>query len=800
MKLKQTVFSMNIMSFKNITYKLLFAFQILTSVSLVAQPTVQWDKTYGGTGWETLQSAFKTEDGGFLLIGSSDSPSDGRDVTQQARGAEDYWIVRIDSLGAKLWDKRYGGDSTDRCYKAIQNTEGYLLIGASLSGKTGDKTGDNKGNFDFWLVQIAPDGTKRWEKTYGGSGEDQPFNAIVTDNGNSYIIVGHSDSPISGDKTVANKGKQDIWLLKIDKNGNKLWDKSFGGGEDDVFPYALSSTQDGHFILACESISSQSGDKSDDLRGVMGNNKDIWVIKFDGSGQKIWDKTFGSSKLDEIRDLQELKDGSFLIGCSSNGDANFEKTAPNYGEADYWVIKINKDGKKLWDKTYGGTSNDRLVAIEQNKTGYIMLAGQSISLPGGTKQDTLRGNYDFWLIYIDEKGDILWDQNYGGPNNDAAFEMVKFQDGAYLVCGLSNSNSGSDKTENARGKLTFPDGGTLNTNDMWVVKIKCIFELNLGDSTQVCISNPVTLDATIPNCRNCLYNWSTGDSTSTITVNPTQTQRIFVKVTATTACTIKDDVLLKIIPSPELAEYSVKPPRCNDGRDAVIALDSAKGGSPPYFLVNGKDTFPRRIFIDNLSSGSYTISLVDRNGCKIDKKIDIPNPPPFIIKLPESKEIPFGDSFRLTLTSNKPLSSFYWSDRSIRSLDTFVKPFDSNSYSVTAIDSLGCIKQAATQVIIRRDNLFFAPLAFSPNGDLVNDYFTIYGGKTVISIESLKIFGRGGYLMFQKDRIFPAAETEGWDGYFQGQEAPSGVYIYWAMVTYIDGRKELIKGDFTLMR
>lgn len=791
---------MNIWGIKFNLSIFLLAFLTIASISVVAQPTVQWDKTYGGSGWETLQTAFKTADEGFLLIGSSSSPADSRDVTQASRGLEDYWVVRIDSLGKKLWDKRYGGDSTDRCFKAIQNTEGYLLIGSSWSGKTGDKTEENKGSSDFWLVQIAPDGTKRWEKTFGGSGEDQPFNAITTDNGNSYLIIGHSDSPISGDKTVANKGETDIWLIKIDKNGNKIWDKSFGGDERDEYPYALSTTLDGNFILACESISSRSGDKSEDLRGVKGNNKDIWLIKFDPNGQKIWDKTYGSSKLDAIRDLQELSDGSFIVGCSSNGEADFDKTATNYGENDYWLIKIDKNGRKIWDKSYGGTNNDYLVAIEQNKTGYIMLAGQSLSLPGGTKRDSLKGNFDFWLVYINEKGDIIWDQNYGGGFNDVPFDMVKFQDGAYLICGASNSDKSGDKSENARGKLTYPDGNSLNTDDMWVVKIKCIFELNLGDSTQICKTNPVTLDATIPNCRNCLYNWSTGDTASVITVYPTQTQKVFVKVTATTACTIQDEVVLKIIPTPEVAAYSVKPPRCNDGQDAVIALDSARGGTPPYFLVNGKDTFPRRIFIENLSSGLYTISLVDRNGCKLDKKINIPNPTPFLLNLPESKEIPFGDSFRLNVTSDRPLSSFYWSDQTIRSLDTFVKPFDSNTYSITAVDSLGCVKTVATQVVIRRDNLFFAPLAFSPNGDLINEYYTIYGGKTVVSIKNFRIFARGGHLMFQKELIFPASETEGWDGRFNGTDAPPAVYVFVAEVTYIDGRREIIKGDFTLFR
>ncbi len=784
---------MNIFCIKKKSPLFLLAFLAMASLSVFAQPTVQWDKTYGGTGWETLEAALKTEDEGFLLFGSSNSPANGADITKASRGYDDFFVVRIDSLGKKLWDNRYGGDTSEFGFKAIQNSQGYLLIGQSFSRKSGDKSENGRGGSDYWLVQIAPDGTKLWDKTYGGSGHDQPLNAILSDNGNSYIIVGFSDSPISGDKTVANKGKSDIWLLKIDKNGNKIWDKSFGGDENDDYPFALNTTLDGNFILACESVSSRSGDKSEDLRGVIGNNKDIWIIKFDPNGQKIWDKTYGSSKIDAIRDLQELSDGSFLVACSSNGESDFDKTAPNYGNGkfDYWLIKIDKNGRKLWDKTYGGDNDEFVVAIEENKTGYIMLAGQSLSNPSGTKQDNLKGDFDFWLVYINEKGDIIWDQNFGGGRNDAAFQMVKFNDGAYLVCGASSSDKSGDKTEDARSK---------NTNDMWVVKIKCIFELNLGDTALVCKSYPVKLDATIPNCRNCLYNWSTGDSTPIITVYPTQTQKIFVKVTATTACNIKDDVTLKVIKSPEIAEYIVKPPRCTDGRDAVIALDSAKGGTPPYFLVNGKDTFPRRFFIENLQAGNYTISLVDRNGCKLDKKVVIPNPAPFVLTLPPSRDIPFGDSFHLKVTSDRPFSSYAWSDRSIRSLDTFVKPFDSNTYSITATDSSGCIKTAVTQVIIRRDNLFFTPTAFSPNNDFINDYYTIFGGKMVVSIKNLKIFAPSGHLMFQKELIFPAAESEGWDGYFKGVLAPTGIYLYFAEVTYIDGRKEMIKGDFTLVR
>ena len=765
---------------------------ILLAQRGATQPVVQWDKTFGGSGYDALTTATKTNDDGFLLVGNSSSPADGRDVTQAARGSSDFWIVKMDTLGRKSFDARFGGSGLEICNKVIQNTEGYLLIGGSESPADGDKTEPNRGGRDIWIVQIRPDGTKVWDKTFGGKGNDEAYNAVVTDNGNAYIIVGHSDSPAGGDKTEASRGDLDLWILKIDKNGNKLWDKTFGGSGSDDYPTAFTATKDGNFVVGCGSTSGISGEKTGSLRGI----KDVWVLKFDKNGNKIWDKTYGGDLHNTIFDLQELNDASIMLACNSDSPISGDKTAENFGGYDYWVIKIRPDGSKIWDKTYGGAANDFIVALDQNKTNYVLLAGQSISRPSGNKHSDLQGVYDFWIVYIDEQGNEVWDKNIGGSGNDAAFELIKFQDGAYLICGGSTSDRSGDKSENARGKNA--DGS--NTDDFWVAKIKCIFELNLGNDTLVCRTAPVSFDATIPNCPNCQYEWSNGSTASTITVRPTETMNLRVKVTATDACVVKDDISLVVIPSPDFANYTIQPPRCHDGNDGVIALDRAHGGTPPYFLVINQDTFARQIFIDKRTAGTYNVSLVDRKGCRLDANVSVPNPPPFILTLPDSRELPFGDSFRLNVTTNRPLSNFYWSDRSIHSLDTIVKPFDSQTYSIFATDALGCAKTAAMQVTIRRDNLFFAPQAFSPNGDGRNDFYQLFGGKTVVSIDHFKIFDRWGSLLFANERIYPAHETDGWDGRFRGTEMSEGVYVFIAEVTYIDGRKELIKGDLTLFR
>jgi gliding motility-associated-like protein len=788
-------------TFKNIT-SLLFTLGFLTlslPVLIQAQPSKQWDKTYGGSNFDDITTAAKTNDGGFMLIGVTTSPADGQDVTQASRGGADFWIVKIDSLGNKEFDKRYGGSGNDVCHKVIQNTDGYLLIGETNSPISGDKTQDSiGGKHDIWLVQIRPDGTKMWDRTFGGKGDDQAFCATATDDGQGYIIGAHSDSPIGGNKTDDTRGGLDLWVLKIDKNGNKIWDKTFGGTDRDEYPTGLITTQDGNFVIGCGSLSDASGEKTEGLRGPRTRvNKDVWVVKFSKSGEKIWDKTFGGDGLDEFFDIHELSDASIMLGCNSQSEISFDKTAEHYGDYDFWVIKIDVNGNKLWDKTFGGLNADLLVSMDQNKTGYMLLAGQSISNPSGNKEDTLRGNFDFWLVYIDERGNKIWDKNYGGIGNDAAHDMVKFRDGAYLICGGSSSEIGKDKSEKVRGQLNAL--GVYN-NDFWVVKIKCIFDLNLGNDTLVCRATPVTLDATIPNCRNCLYSWNNGATTSSITVRPTQTESFSVQVVAGDACVIKDDVKIVIIPSPNVATYTVVPPRCTDGKDGVIALDSARGGTPPYYLEINGEKFPRQIFIDKRASGTYKVALVDRKGCRLESDIVVANPTPFVLALSPSMEIPFGDSFRLKATSNRPLSTYRWSDNSIRSLDTFVRPFDSQTYTLTATDSLGCSKKATAQVTIRRDNLFFAPQAFSPNNDTVNDVYAIYGGKTVVSIDNMHIYDRWGELIYQTKRIFPITDSPGWDGTFRGQNIAEGIYAFNAEVTLIDGKKFVIRGDLMLMR
>ena len=191
-------------------------------------PSMVSDKTFGGMDTDWLSSVTSTSDGGFLLAGRSSSNASG-DKSENGRGENDYWIVKIDARLNRLWDKTFGGDRNEDLYSVVLSHDGgYLLGGASESDSSGEKTAPNKGLGDYWILKVDSQGNKLWDKTFGGDGREVLFSMLATEDG-GYLLAGMSESNISGDKSASSKGAADYWVVKIDSQGNKIWDKTFGG-------------------------------------------------------------------------------------------------------------------------------------------------------------------------------------------------------------------------------------------------------------------------------------------------------------------------------------------------------------------------------------------------------------------------------------------------------------------------------------------------------------------------------------------------------------------------------------------
>lgn len=302
-----------------------------------------WQHTIGGAGEDTLKSLIATADGGYLLGGVSNSSVSGN-KTESYRGLtvnKDYWVVKTDSLGNIEWDKTIGGFDNDYLTAlAMTSDNNYLVGGYSYSSNTGDKTETNRGEFDdYWIVKLDTSGTKAWDKTIGGnSGED--LHAITATDDGGTIIGGHSGSPISGEKTVAPVGFPDIWILKLDMNGNIEWQKSIGNnGTYNLLTTVFFKPNDGYLIGAF-SDGNISFDKTENSRG----DYDVWLIKLDLLGNIVWDKTIGGDMKDVVLSIDyDQTTQSYILGCSSESGVSGDKTDFCRGLNDYWLVKLEPE-------------------------------------------------------------------------------------------------------------------------------------------------------------------------------------------------------------------------------------------------------------------------------------------------------------------------------------------------------------------------------------------------------------------------------------------------------------------------
>ncbi|WP_170114024.1 T9SS type A sorting domain-containing protein [Pontibacter mucosus] len=452
------------MSPNNFLKYLLVGLALLLAFASKAQE-VEWDKTYGGEGWDLLRHAEQTTDGGYILGGISSS-GEGGEKSDASKGEEDYWIVKIDSLGNKEWDRILGGSGRDELQDIKQTRDGgYILGGYSLSDASGDKSEDSRGGFDYWVVKLDASGNKQWDRTFGGDNTDQ-FTSLQQTGDGGYILGGSSESNMSGEKSEGTRGRYDYWVIRIDSVGNKLWDKTYGGNESD-FLNGLQHTNEGGYILGGSSESDVSGEKSDPRRG---NNTDFalgydfWIVKIDSLGNKEWDKTLGGLLGDYLSALIQTQDGGFMLGGTSGsgigGDKSEEHRGGEFG--DYWVVKTDSLGNKEWDRTYGGNDSDELSDIIQTNDGGYLLGGESESDASGEKSEDGKGRADMWVVKIDSIGNKQWDKTIGGENSELLTTTV--QDtitGGYLLAGSSTSGISGDKSEPSRG-------GTL---DYWIVKL-----------------------------------------------------------------------------------------------------------------------------------------------------------------------------------------------------------------------------------------------------------------------------------------------------------------------------------------
>ncbi|MEX2350090.1 MAG: T9SS type A sorting domain-containing protein [Flavobacteriaceae bacterium] len=416
---------------------------IFITGAAIAQPNIEWQKTYGGNENDFCWGIYPTTDGGYVLTGSTDSSANG-DISGMNNGATDIWVVKIDDNGNIDWEKNFGGSNNDTAWSILQTTDGGYIVAGSSSSNDGDVSGNIGGN-DFWILKLDANGIIDWEKSYGGSGTEQARSIQQTTDG-GYIVAGTTSSN-DGD-VGGNNGGQDIWIVKLDTNGNIDWEKNYGGTSSDQ-ARSIQQTTDGGYIVAGYTISNDG-----DVGGNYGES-DIWIVKLFSNGNLDWEQNYGGSGDDKANSIQQTNDGGYIIAgesYSTNGDVG-----GNNGTRDYWILKINMTGTIEWDKNYGGFGHEYSYDIKQTSDNGYIVTGVSHSSGSGDVGGN-NGGGDFWILKLDSNGNLDWEQNYGGNSHDNPYRIHQTQDGGYIIAGSTES--------------TDLPGGNQGGLDFWLVKFE----------------------------------------------------------------------------------------------------------------------------------------------------------------------------------------------------------------------------------------------------------------------------------------------------------------------------------------
>jgi hypothetical protein len=286
-----------------------------------------WAKSYGFMSHDHAHKIIATSDGGYLVAGYVDYAGIGSKSSAVLHGVGEYYIIKLNSAGDKVWDNYFGGTQNDRIFDVVQaNDGGYVVVGYSESNDFDAE--DNHGGYDYWVIKTNAIGELVWKKSYGGSGLDQAYGIKKSIN-NTYVITGVSSSS-DGDNT-SNISESDFWVISIDDNGKLLWNKSFGGPDFEL-ANSISITQEGNFL-----ISGHTRSTSGNITQNKGEN-DFWLITISPSGKLLWQKTFGGSNFDFGIDAVQLKDGSYvMIGETFSND---QDVPSNKGNNDLFIVRV----------------------------------------------------------------------------------------------------------------------------------------------------------------------------------------------------------------------------------------------------------------------------------------------------------------------------------------------------------------------------------------------------------------------------------------------------------------------------
>ena len=408
---------------------------LIANYTIAQAPGIKWQKCVGGSGDDGEDGNIKLieKNGNIIVAGSTHSSNGDIDSTH---GQSDVFVGEMDNTGNWIWKKSYGGTSNDFLNSIIDaNDGGYILLCHTYSDD-GDVVGfhDGQGG-DKWLIHINQIGDILWSKCIGGTYGESSFGQIISVANKSYAIISGSastDGDVSGipsHNPINYPYSYDIWLIKIDNYGNRIWDKCFGTTYEDWGVDIINTTDNGFYI--------QGNMGTSNFDGTGGHGMyDGWFAKIDSLGNLIWSNIFGGKDQDYFSSFSIDHDNNIVLAGYTY--SNDEYILGNHGGVDAWIIKIDANGNVLWQKCLGGSGDDSVFDIEIDKETNYLICGSSTSADGDVSFN--HGWDDGWVISLSKDGDLKWQKSFGGSQTDI-FSFIKSVSENYLLAaGFTISN------------------------------------------------------------------------------------------------------------------------------------------------------------------------------------------------------------------------------------------------------------------------------------------------------------------------------------------------------------------------
>ena len=857
---------------------------------------ILWNKTYGGATFDYGFHAQQTADGGFIIIGTTQS---------YGSGLDDIYLIKTDLVGDTLWTKAYGGIFNEEGYYAEQTTDGgYILAGYTNSY--------GAGSTDAYVIKTDNVGDTLWTKTYGGGTFDYATSVLQTTDG-GYLITGYTIS--------YGPGNADMYIIKTDSAGNVLWNKAYGGVQDDFTGYGgcAALTNDGGYIITGRTLSFGPG------------ITDLYVLKLDSIGDTVWTKNYGGAGIDVGESIKQTADGGYIITGWTNSFGA--------GGYDVYLIKLDGNGDTLFTKVFGGTGNDDGFSVMQSADGGYVIAARTPSFGAG--------GYDIYLIKTDCEGNSGCNQfpapiGYGSPSTLAGSGVITGSGGIVSItntitgnpaiidsmlcpiisCSITSSFTASDSiicesdtvsftntstgatsyqwqidsvlfdtstntmdTFNTAGTYTISliadSGGCQDTSSIIII-VDSLPSANAGIDVNICYGDSVNLNAS----GGGAYSWSPGiglsDSTASNPIASPDTTTLYILTATDSAgnCSATDSIIVtvNVLPPTNInlnicigdsifvgGAYQTTTGTYYDTLAAANSCDSVivtnlivsstftmnvntnicdgdsmfAGGSYQtttgiyYDTLTTIDNCDSIIITDlnvvlslttNVSidicngdsvlaggayqytSGTYYDTLTTSAGCDsvivTQLTVNVPT-------VNAGTSVTVDEGSCVTLNAS-PGVTYSWTPPSGLSCTNCQNPVacptSTTTYYLTITDSNGCssidsltITVIAEKTIDCDESTIFIPDIFSPNGDGENDVLQVLGKG--FSINTFMIYDRWGERVFSAQGAPASGGETSWDGTYKGKMLNPGIFVYY-LEARCDDDKEIVvkKGNVTLIK